>query len=54
MILKLSDFGLLRNIKSLTDENKNNRLKIPGGTPGFYSLDYYKNKDHIIHKDEAN
>ena len=54
MILKLSDFGLLRNIKSLTDENKNNRLKIPGWTPGFYSLDYYKNKDHIIHKDEAN
>jgi len=58
MILKLSDFGLLRNIKSLINENrnknKNNQLKIPGGTPGFFSIDYYKDKDHIIHEDEAN
>jgi len=52
MILKLSDFGLLRDIKSI--KNENNQLKIPGGTPGFYSIDYYKDKDHIISENEAN
>ena len=52
MILKLSDFGLLRDIKSI--KNKDNKLKIPGGTPGYLSIEYYKNKDHIIHENEAN
>ena len=52
MILKLSDFGLLRDIKSI--KNKDNKLKIPGGTPGYLSIDYYKNKDHIIYENEAN
>ena len=52
MVFKLSDFGLLRDIKLI--ENKNNEIKIPGGTPGYLSIDYYKNKDHIIHEKEAN
>jgi len=52
MILKISDFGLLRYIKSI--KNENNKLQIPGGTPGFYSIDYYKDKDHIISENEAN
>ena len=51
MILKLSDFGLLRDIKSISNKNE---LKIPGGTPGFLSIDYYKNKDQKIHENEAN
>ena len=52
MILKLSDFGLLRDIKSI--KNRDNKLKIPGGTSGYLSIDYYKNKDHIIYENEAN
>ena len=52
MILKLSDFGLLRNINSL--KNRDNKLKIPGGTSGYLSIEYYKNKDHIIHEKDAN
>ena len=52
MILKLSDFGLLRNINSI--KNRDNKLKIPGGTSGYLSIEYYKNKDHIIHEKDAN
>ena len=51
LILKLSDFGLLRDIKLISNDNK---IKIPGGTSGFLSIDYYKNKDHIIPMNEAN
>ena len=52
MILKLSDFGLLRNIKSI--KNKDNKLVIPGGTQGYLSIEYYKNKGHIIPEKDAN
>ena len=52
MILKLSDFGLLRDIKSI--KINNNEIQIPGGTPGYLSLDYYKNKNHIIPEKHAN
>ena len=52
MILKLSDFGLLRNINSI--KNRDNKLKIPGGTSGYLSIEYYKNKDHIIPEKDAN
>ena len=52
MILKLSDFGLLRDIKSIKINNK--EIQIPGGTPGYLSLDYYKNKNHIIPEKHAN
>ena len=51
MILKLSDFGLLRDIKLI--KNNENKLQIPGGTPGFHSIDYYKSS-HMIHEYEAN
>ena len=52
MIFKLSDFGLLRDINSI--KNKDNKLKIPGGTPGYLPIEFYKNKDHIIHMNDAN
>ena len=51
MIFKLSDFGLLRDIKLIST---NDQLKIPGGTTGYLPIEYYKNEDHIIHKNEAN
>ena len=51
LILKLSDFGLLRDIKLISKDNK---IKIPGGTSGYLSIDYYKNKDHSIPMNEAN
>ena len=51
MIVKLSDFDLLKNTKSIL--NQNNKLKIPGGTSGFLSIDYYKDKDHMIFENEA-
>ena len=51
LIIKISDFGILRDIKSIS---KNSKLRIPGGTPGFCSIDFYKNKDHIIPENEAN
>ena len=52
MIFKLSDFGLLRDINSI--KNKDNKLKIPGGTRGYLPIEFYKNKDHIIHMNDAN
>ena len=51
IIFKFSDFGLLRDIKSIS---KNDKLKIPGGTTGYLPIEYYKNEDHIIHENEAN
>jgi len=41
LIIKLSDFSLLRKI---SDEEK---LKIPGGTNGYLSLEYYKKNEFI-------
>ena len=51
IIFKFSDFGLLRDIKSIS---KNDKLKIPGGTTGYLPIEYFKNEDHIIHENEAN
>jgi len=51
IIFKFSDFGLLRDIKLIS---KNEKLKIPGGTTGYLPIEYYKNEDHIIHENEAN
>ena len=46
LIIKLSDFSLLRKI------NDKEELKIPGGTNGYLSLEYYK-KDQLIKGDVA-
>ena len=40
--LKLSDFGLLREVYNLE------KIRIPGGTPGYLSPDYYKYRGHRI------
>ena len=40
--LKLSDFAFLMNLK----ENKNEtKFKIPGGTPGYVTPEYFRNED---------
>ena len=42
LYLKLSDFGLLREAYNL------DKIRIPGGTPGYLSPDYYKYRSHRI------
>ena len=39
VVLKFADFGLLRDINEIKDEN--NQVRIPGGTPGYLSPEYY-------------
>ena len=41
LIIKLSDFSLLKKI------NEKEMLKIPGGTNGYLTLEYYNKKDKI-------
>ena len=45
--LKLSDFGLLREV------NKIEKIRIPGGTPGYLPPDYYKYKRQNIYVNDA-
>ena len=40
LVLKFSDFGLLRNPKEIEDEFEN--VKIPGGTHGYLTEEYFK------------
>ena len=43
MVLKITDFGLLRNLKDTeTDQNK---VRIPGGTVGYLSPEFYQNHE---------
>ena len=51
MILKFTDLGLLRNIEEIKDEN--NKVKIPGGTKGFLSPEFYCNKYHEVSYEES-
>ena len=37
LYLKITDFGLLRDVSQL------NKIRIPGGTPGYLSPEYYQN-----------
>ena len=37
LYLKITDFGLLRDVSKL------NKIRIPGGTPGYLSPEYYQN-----------
>jgi len=50
MDMKLSDFGFLRNINKIKNENK--IVRIPGGTRGYLPPEYYS-KDNKITVDEA-
>lgn len=44
VIPKWSDFGLLRDIETIKDNNKKDPLiSIPGGTLGYFSPEYFKN-----------
>ena len=45
--LKLSDFGLLREVYKLE------KIRIPGGTPGYLSPEYFKYKRHRISVKDA-
>jgi serine/threonine protein kinase len=47
LALKLSDFGLLREVYKV------DKIRIPGGTPGYFSPDYYKSKGHRIPVQDA-
>ena len=47
LYLKLSDFGLLREAYNLA------KIRIPGGTPGYLSPDYYKYNRHRISVKDA-
>ena len=49
IVLKLTDFGLLRNPETLKDES--NKLSIPGGTRGYLSPEYYQYNGKIDIKD---
>ena len=41
LILKLSDFSILRKVNT---QIKSEKIKIPGGTPGYMTPEYYINK----------
>ena len=45
MVMKLSDFGLLRNLNKI--KNDKNIVKVPGGTPGYYPPEIYSNESKI-------
>ena len=49
LVLKFSDFGLLRNPKEIEDEFEN--VKIPGGTHGYLPPDYYYKKGKVSYKE---
>ena len=49
LVLKFSDFGLLRNPKEIEDEFEN--VKIPGGTHGYLPPDYYYKKGNVSYKE---
>ena len=51
LTVKLSDFGFLRNIEKIKDEN--NKIKVPGFTPGYIPPEYYYNDNHLISVEEA-
>ena len=44
LIFKISDFGLLRSPKQIAINNDENKLKIPGGTQGYLTPEFYSEK----------
>ena len=51
LVVKLSNFHLLRNLNKI--KNNENKVEIPGGTPGYFPPEYYSNEDHKITVEEA-
>ena len=49
IILKWTDFGFLRDLKEI----KGDEVKVPGGTEGYFSPEYYSN-EFKLRKDQAN
>ena len=49
LIIKITDFGLLRNPKNITKDN--NLVHIPGGTQGYMTPEYYSNNGDIKYED---
>ena len=47
LYLKITDFGLLRDV------SKEEKIRIPGGTPGYLSPEYYRNYRNNISIDTA-
>ena len=50
LIVKWTDFGLLRSLDQIKID-KTNKVKIPGGTPGYFSPEYYQFLSEIDEKD---
>ena len=44
LIFKISDFGLLRSPKQIAINNNENQLRIPGGTQGYLTPEFYSEK----------
>ena len=51
LVIKLADFGFLRNPYEIADEEK--KVNIPGFTHGYIPPEYFYNKDHKIPIEEA-
>ena len=51
IILKLSDFDLLRDLNEIKDADNN--VKIPGGTLGYISPEFYFNHSHEVSYEES-
>ena len=51
LVAKLSDFGFLRNPEKIKDNN--NKVEVPGFTPGYIPPEYYYNDNHSISVEEA-
>ena len=45
MKIKLSDFSLLKQLNNKEKEKKIKKVKIPGGTPGYLSPEYYQERN---------
>ena len=42
LVLKLSDFSILTKLKDDNEHSKDSKTKIPGGTPGYVTPEYYQ------------
>ena len=49
MIIKITDFGLLRNPKKIINEK--NEFHVPGGTRGYMTPEYYSQNGYIKYED---
>ena len=49
LVLKLADYGLLRNPSDTKKEQ--GKAKIPGGTRGYLTPEFYENEGHIIYEE---